>query len=210
MTVRRPVLTARAVTRNGLMPEFPQLPGTYRSGDRNTSTSNEGTFMPELMAASSDETTTGELLDDVLRQRLLGRIRKDLAFQQRFAADAESTQQRWAARILDGTLNFLLLCASEPDGHYSPSKLVDIGWHSFLLYTQEYAAFCEQVAGRFIHHAPSDVPGLTYHPGTASKTAAGLEVRGLPVDGELWQDMAATCTGDDGCCDYCDPTKKGK
>lgn len=169
-------------------------------------------FTPDVKVAAHGKPESHEdLLDEVLRQRVLGRIRNDLAFQERFKSEDESTQQRWATRILDGTITFLVLCGSEPAGHYSPSKLVDIGWHCFLLYTHEYADFCERIAGRFIHHAPSDVPGATYHKGVAEKTAAALEVRGLTVDAELWQGIAATCDEDcSGCCDYCDPNKKHK
>lgn len=191
-------------------PHTSRAPGATSFGDCSAYPRKEGTLMSDLVAVEPTETAASRLLDEVLQQRLLGRVRNDLAFQQHFAAEDDATQQRWATRILDGTLNFLLLCASEPEGHYSPSKLVDVGWHCFLLYTQEYAAFCERIAGRFIHHAPSDVPGVTYHVGTASKTAAALTVRGLPVDVELWKDIAETCTGGDGCCDYCDPAKKGK
>lgn len=60
---------------------------------------------------------------------------------------------------MNEALGFLQLCAKEPDGKYSPSVVVDIGWHTFILYTREYAGFCERVAGRFLHHEPTDVPG---------------------------------------------------
>lgn len=54
---------------------------------------------------------------------------------------------------------FLLVCAlnttGKPVGMAGP---VDELWHTFILFTQEYADFCEQVAGRFLHHAPA-VPG---------------------------------------------------
>jgi hypothetical protein len=31
---------------------------------------------------------------------------------------------------------------------------VDRLWHVFLTFTRDYAAFCQAVAGRFIHHRP--------------------------------------------------------
>lgn len=34
------------------------------------------------------------------------------------------------------------------------SRDVDNLWHSFLLFTREYAAFCRDYAGFFIHHVP--------------------------------------------------------
>lgn len=54
---------------------------------------------------------------------------------------------------------FLLVCAlndtGRPIGMAGP---VDELWHTFILFTKEYADFCRQVAGRFLHHAPA-VPG---------------------------------------------------
>ena len=32
---------------------------------------------------------------------------------------------------------------------------IDEMWHTFVLFTQPYAAFCQRYFGRFIHHAPS-------------------------------------------------------
>jgi hypothetical protein len=52
---------------------------------------------------------------------------------------------------------FLILCVLKKDpyeniGMYSSD--VDNLWHSFILFTKEYATFCHQYAGHFIHHAP--------------------------------------------------------
>lgn len=46
-----------------------------------------------------------------------------------------------------------ILYADGPVGMISP--IVDEVWHAFILFTKEYAAFCEGVFGRFIHHAPN-------------------------------------------------------
>ena len=34
------------------------------------------------------------------------------------------------------------------------SKDVDNLWHTFILFTKEYAQFCNKFAGKFIHHVP--------------------------------------------------------
>jgi hypothetical protein len=65
--------------------------------------------------------------------------------------------------------------------------LVDLGWHAFILYTAEYAAFCDRVAGRFIHHSPDDVPapeGISAVPIAA--TVKAIRAAGFVVDDELW------------------------
>lgn len=35
-----------------------------------------------------------------------------------------------------------------------PSKVVDIGWHEFILHTRVYQQFCYLANGRYIHHCP--------------------------------------------------------
>lgn len=53
---------------------------------------------------------------------------------------------------------FLILCTIEKNkdvemGMYSND--VDNLWHTFILFTKEYAAFCNNVSERFIHHVPT-------------------------------------------------------
>lgn len=73
----------------------------------------------------------------------------------RIGAEHPDLPDGMPARIMDQALAFLAACAvtTEPIG---PSPTVDIGWHTFILYTQEYADFCQKIAGRFIHHVPDD------------------------------------------------------
>lgn len=59
-----------------------------------------------------------------------------------------------AALFLD-VKKFLFLCGNvEVNFALAPTKSIDAGWHEFLLYTQDYADFCETYFGRFIHHQP--------------------------------------------------------
>jgi hypothetical protein len=50
---------------------------------------------------------------------------------------------------------YLALCSINPEAKYGMKGVVDELWHTFILFTREYATFCEAVAGRFIHHAPT-------------------------------------------------------
>jgi uncharacterized protein involved in tolerance to divalent cations len=50
---------------------------------------------------------------------------------------------------------YLALCAAHPGKHYGMTPVIDDLWHTFLVFTREYARFCKQVAGRFLHHAPT-------------------------------------------------------
>lgn len=37
-----------------------------------------------------------------------------------------------------------------------PSQVVDVAWHEFILFTKEYAYFCNKAFRRFIHHTPAE------------------------------------------------------
>ena len=40
-----------------------------------------------------------------------------------------------------------------------PSQVADELWHEFILYTRNYALFCNRAFGRFMHHTPAVVLG---------------------------------------------------
>lgn len=139
-------------------------------------------------------TTSGQLeckglVENDLWVRLTNRIAKD-----------EDVELPLAERIMDQALAFLSLCSEDPSGRFSPSPLVDIGWHTFILYTKPYAAFCERVNGKFIHHDPSDVEGVDYGTGNISRTVEALRCHGYTVDEPLWantgHDCSSYCSGD--------------
>lgn len=120
-------------------------------------------------------TQTGrDLIDPALFDRLCRRI----------VLDYECDERR-AARILDQALAFLAACASARKP-LAPSPEVDLGWHTFLLYTREYADFCDRVAGRFIHHRPDDDPTAPVGAEPPAVTAGAIGALGFEVDLELW------------------------
>ncbi|WP_192902204.1 glycine-rich domain-containing protein [Micromonospora globbae] len=129
------------------------------------------------------------LVSDELFTQLTGRIARDCPG---LAADLP-------ARIMDQALAFLAACANatEPLG---PSDLVDIGWHTFILHTREYADFCERIAGRFVHHQPdppSDDAGPTAPEplgAPISRTVAAIRAAGFALDQELWGGVTADCS----------------
>jgi hypothetical protein len=126
------------------------------------------------------------LMPDSLFDRLVARIQ----------AEHPELAPDMPARILDQALAFLGACAvtSTPIG---PTELVDIGWHTFILYTAEYAAFCEQIAGRFIHHVPDDERQTMLPPerGGLKATVTAIRAAGYRIDQALWlMDGAADCS----------------
>lgn len=108
----------------------------------------------------------------------------------RIVAD-EHVDAAHAVRVVRQALAFLKACADNPSAALSPSLPVDTGWHAFILHTRAYAAFCDQIAGRFIHHTPDETGE-----GGASLdiTMQAIEAAGFELDDELWSAPEARCS----------------
>ncbi|OGZ42522.1 MAG: hypothetical protein A3C80_01360 [Candidatus Ryanbacteria bacterium RIFCSPHIGHO2_02_FULL_45_43] len=125
-----------------------------------------------MQASTLPDLRHKKLVDEKLWKRLVGRVMKD-----------EGKTREKAESIMDEALCFLKLCADFPKERFAPSRGVDIGWHAFLMYTREYAEFCQRVAGRFIHHAPSDDDKPVKV--TVQATVSFMQRRGLIFNEEL-------------------------
>jgi hypothetical protein len=55
---------------------------------------------------------------------------------------------------IDRFKNFMFLNAIGYSRLNVPIMEIDIVWHTFLLFTAEYADFCDRYIGRFVHHVP--------------------------------------------------------
>jgi len=54
---------------------------------------------------------------------------------------------------------YLVMCKAAPDVLWNVySARVDKVWHEFVLFTREYAGFCQRLFGRYLHHSPSNAP----------------------------------------------------
>ncbi|MBT2523883.1 hypothetical protein J7E91_00165 [Streptomyces sp. ISL-99] len=115
-------------------------------------------------------------------QRLTARIVKD-------HPDVDGALAR---RIVAQAAAFLAASGQHPGADLAPSKLVDIGWHTFILHTVDYALFCQQVAGRFIHHVPTDDGNQISggHKAARERTLAAITSAGFSIDTELWPEAA--------------------
>lgn len=121
----------------------------------------------------------------------------------RITADHPEITEATARRIVGQAAAFIAASGSQPGQSLAPSKLVDIGWHAFILHTVDYARFCEQVVGRFVHHVPTDEddekPDGTQ--AARERTLATITAAGYAVDEELWPDMAECTQCHAGCTD---------
>jgi len=64
-----------------------------------------------------------------------------------------------SGRVLDGLRQYFLACLSAQRRPIAkevgmPSKAVDAAWHEFIVLTKEYAKFCDQAFGKYLHHTP--------------------------------------------------------
>jgi hypothetical protein len=48
---------------------------------------------------------------------------------------------------------FLYLCAVSAES-LAPTEQIDEVWHNFMLYSEDYARFCDTLCGGMIHHRP--------------------------------------------------------
>jgi hypothetical protein len=97
-----------------------------------------------------------------------------------------------AALLVTEAEKFLRYCATATEPA-SPSPAVDLAWHEMILYTKEYADYCSRLAGRFIHHSPSDETGKTYAPGGAYRTFVTMTNNGYAPDTNTWIPDEAPC-----------------
>ena len=54
--------------------------------------------------------------------------------------------------------------ADNPEAHGIDEAMfiIDEMWHTFILVTRDYAAFCEEMFGRFLHHDPGSAGSEAY------------------------------------------------
>lgn len=73
----------------------------------------------------------------------------------------------------------------------APSKLVDVFWHAFILYTAQYSVFCQKHLGFFLHHRPEDHSReKVLHDGTLLLTKRLIRDLYPQHDQKIWSDQA--------------------
>jgi hypothetical protein len=92
-------------------------------------------------------------LDEVLAYRHPGTVR-------RYREEYRATPGE-AGVVFRGTLKFLHLSARAAGGGFGCAitaeiERLDLMWHAFLLFTRDYAAFCDRHSGVFLDHIPAE------------------------------------------------------
>lgn len=62
--------------------------------------------------------------------------------------------------VVDALKDFFIFGFATKKSCGMPSIIVDELWHTYILFTKEYASFCNMI-GRFIHHSPEKVGNKT-------------------------------------------------
>jgi len=135
--------TADAVKRSSLSDGVsPQRREAFSRGQAEEAAKGHAQTIPGFVADALKRTETAEgfKLDHVL-----ARYRKE----QGFSAEIAEDHLREMIRFLS-----LSATATQHGKYYGMTGAVDELWHTFVIFTRDYAAFCDAVAGRFLHHVP--------------------------------------------------------
>jgi hypothetical protein len=141
-----------------------------------------------MTAVANDQRTGRSLVSDELFGSLA-----------HFVATHNGQTSERAERIADQAVAFLATVATATVPMV-PSDDVDMGLHAFILHTKAYGEFCDQHAGRFLHHNPA--PGGGGRSLEAVTTSAhAMKAAGFMVFDDLWTvngENAAQCDSDCG------------
>ncbi|WP_416973914.1 hypothetical protein [Streptomyces sp. 4F14] len=121
-----------------------------------------------------------------------------------FCADEYGLERALAERVVDQALALALvhvMGTTRAGADMAPSQQVDPGWHTLVLHTDWYAAWCQEQFGYFLHHRPNS---KTRTHGLMNDVTARLRTAGFTVDDRLWHTAAncnpPACCGDGPCC----------
>lgn len=121
-----------------------------------------------------------ELIPNSLWERMVRRIVREYTL-----------SRELSERIMDQTLGYLVITSHylDSDMVVMPSPLVDIGWHTFLLYSRDYEEFCGKITqGNMIYHTPNDDPDspIESQPMTVWELEQAADRYNIGFDRSLW------------------------
>jgi hypothetical protein len=159
------------------------------------------TIAKDILFTDVPVLTHRNMIDEELWERVVNRMLSDYKHM-------KGMNRALAERCLNEALGYLQLCAVA-DACYSPAPLVDLAWHTLIVYTYHYRELCMRIAGRFIDHEPFDIPDVDYGDLSAkpSETMTAMVASGIAVDTpDLWNGAADCCQNKYGrwCCQHRD------
>lgn len=100
-----------------------------------------------MTSGASDEIERSNILFDKISTFDFGKVVDKYAKDHKVSSDT-------AHEILLELKRLLTLCVLHPENGYATGGSVDEMWHTFILFTKDYARFCQDTAGTFVHHSP--------------------------------------------------------
>lgn len=101
------------------------------------------------------------------RQQLIRSYAFPPGLRAKVAAELPSLSEAQLDRVHDGLRDWFLVCLETRYRRTGvagmPSRAVDVAWHEFILFTREYADFCQRAFGGYLHHAPESVMTTPMH-----------------------------------------------
>lgn len=121
----------------------------------------------------------------------MSEIYRNQSVVERIAKENDVSEQE-AERYFQGLLEFLAV-AAEAEEPVSPSLPIDAAWHAFILHTRDYAAYCDEQFGEFVHHQPTGNPRATNLENYSRARSLAAD-RFDALDADVWpEDLAARC-----------------
>lgn len=105
-----------------------------------------------MTSATSTAVEQSRILFDQISQFDFGKVTD------RYIKDGKVSPQVAAETLLE-LKRWFTLCALHPEKTYATGGKVDEMWHTFILFTKDYARFCHDITGAFIHHVPEMASG---------------------------------------------------
>lgn len=99
-----------------------------------------------------------------------------------------------SSKLLIELIKYLIITHESKEAT-SPSYLVDLVWHEFILFTKYYHQFCTEKFGKFIHHTPDAKANKTNFNLTLEiyKNRYGLPPENIWVDNSILNWDASNC-----------------
>ena len=95
------------------------------------------------------------MLTDNFRNALTAKLVWELGQEQSITDNERPALKNKVERMIHEYLIFMWIRKLNPTERISPSESVDVVWHQHILFTQEYAQFCQRHLGAFLHHVPT-------------------------------------------------------
>ena len=93
----------------------------------------------------------------VNRQHLIDTFTFPQSISQKVIEKYPHLSDHQAALVMDGLREYFHVINQAGKNTVSmPSRVVDVAWHEFILFTKQYEHFCQKALGRFLHHTPAE------------------------------------------------------